>query len=116
MSEQQITVMPRRDEIDIRLPVACSLTEQDLAQRAAESGRELFAFAAQTEELGDGYTWRFSGDGDWHARLLEFVTAERRCCRFFQIELVFAPGLGPISLSLRGPEGTKAFLRQTFGV
>jgi hypothetical protein len=71
-------------------------------------------FAEQVGELPDGYTWRFPGDGDWHAKLLEFVAAERRCCGFFRIELVFEPGLGPMSLTLRGPDGTKTFISETF--
>ena len=46
--------------------------------------------------------------------LLDFVTAERRCCGFFRIELAFEPGLGPVSLALRGPDGTKAFITEAF--
>lgn len=94
--------------------VACSLGEQALAHRGQEVARDLFAFAERVDELPDGYAWRFPGDGEWHATLLDFVAAERRCCAFFRIELVFAPGLGPVSLTLRGPDGTKAFIAETF--
>src|SRR3954466_12394117 len=94
--------------------VACSLTEQGLAKRGQALARDLFAFAEQVEELPDGYAWRFPGEGDWYARLLDFVVAERRCCSFFRIDLVYEPGLGPVTLSLRGPEGTKAFVSETF--
>jgi hypothetical protein len=99
---------------DTSMVVACSLSEQDLAQRGQELARGLFAFAERVEELPDGYVWHFPGDGAWHAKLLDFVAAERRCCGFFRIELVFEPGLGPVSLSLRGPEGTKGFISETF--
>lgn len=95
-------------------PIACSLEEEALALRSQEVGRGLFAFAEQVEELSDGYAWRFSGDGGWHVKLLEFVAAERRCCSFFRIELVFEPDLGPVWLTLRGPEGTNAFIREVF--
>jgi hypothetical protein len=94
--------------------VACSLSEQDLAQRSLEVARDLFAFAEHVDELPDGYVWRFPGDGAWHAKLLDFVAAERRCCAFFRIELDFEPGLGPVSLTLRGPDGAKAFITGTF--
>ena len=94
--------------------VACSLSEEELAQRGQEVARDLFAFAEQIDELPDGYAWRFPGDGEWHAKLLDFVAAERRCCGFFRIELDFEPGLGPVSLSLRGPDGAKAFIAKTF--
>jgi hypothetical protein len=107
MSENTTPVEPS-------LAVTCSLSEQDLAHRSQEVGRELFASAEQVEELPDGYIWRFPGHGDWHPKLLEFVAAERHCCGFFRIELAFAPSLGPVTLSLRGPEGTKAFISKVF--
>jgi hypothetical protein len=96
------------------LAVACSLSEQELTQRSQEVARDLFAFAEQVEELPDGYAWRFPGDGEWHARLLDFVAFERRCCGFLRVELVFEPGLGPVTLSLRGPDGIKPFISETF--
>jgi hypothetical protein len=94
--------------------VACSLSEQGLAQRGQAVARDLFAFAERVDELPDGFAWRFPGDGEWQTKLLEFVAAERRCCGFFRIELIFEPGLGPVSLSMRGPDGTKAFIGETF--
>ena len=94
--------------------VACSLSEQELAHRSQKLARDLFAIAEQVGELPDGYAWRFPGDGEWPNKLLVFVTAERRCCGFFRIELVFEPGLGPVLLSLRGADGTKAFIAETF--
>ncbi len=99
---------------DATTVVACSLGEREQAERGRALARDLFAFAEQVDELPDGYTWRFPGDGGWHAKLLDFVAAERRCCGFFRIELVFEPGLGPVALTLRGPEGTKAFIAETF--
>ena len=96
--------------------VACSLSERDLAQRSQKLARDLFAFAEQVDELPDGYTWCFPGDGVWHEKLLDFVAAERRCCGFFRIELAFEPGLGPVWLTLRGPDGTKDFISESFGI
>jgi hypothetical protein len=104
------------DTIDrtITSTVVCSLSEQELASRSQELAHDLFAHAEHVDELPDGCVRRFPGDGDWHSKLLEFVAAERRCCGFFRIELVFAPGLGPVLLTLRGPDGTKAFISETF--
>ncbi len=99
--------------LDASTLIACSLGEEELRQRQAVA-RDLFALAQHVDELPDGYAWRFPGEGDWQARLLDFVAAERRCCGFFRIELVFEPGLGPVVLSLRGPPGTKAFIEETF--
>ena len=102
--------------MDTDTAVACSLSEQDLARRSQELARDLFAYAEHVDELPDGYVWRFPGDGEWHTRLLDFVASERRCCSFFRIELVFESELGPVWLTLRGPDGTKAFINETFVV
>ena len=105
--------MENGNELASSATIACSLSGQDLSQRQAVA-RDLFALAQQVEELPDGYAWRFPGEGEWQVRLLDFVAAERRCCGFFRIELVYEPGLGPVTLTLRGPEGTRAFIEQTF--
>ncbi|MFN8590053.1 MAG: hypothetical protein U0031_01245 [Thermomicrobiales bacterium] len=94
--------------------MACTLSEQELAQRSQEVGRGLFSCADRVEELPDGYRWTFPGAGAWQAQLLEFISAERRCCGFFDIALTFAPNLGPLTLTLRGPDGTKPFIARTF--
>jgi hypothetical protein len=96
------------------LPVACGLGEAELAARSEELRRDLFAAAEETRELPDGYAFRFPVAAEWVAKLLAFVEAERRCCSFFRIELVFEPNLGPIWLRLTGPEGTKTFIGQAF--
>lgn len=96
--------------------VACSLAEVELAGRSQELARGLFAFAERVEERETGYAWRFPGEGEWHAALLDFVAVERRCCSFFRMELLFEPGLGPVWLTLLGPDGTKALIRQAFGI
>jgi len=94
--------------------VACSLSEVELAERSHDLARDLFAFAEHVDELPDGYSWLFPGADARLAKLLDFVASERRCCGFFRIELVFEPGLGPVRLTLRGPDGTKAFITETF--
>ncbi|MBA3414665.1 MAG: hypothetical protein H0U10_05510 [Chloroflexia bacterium] len=95
-------------------PVACSLGERDLAERGEALRRGLFTAADERRELADGYAFRFPGTEETAAAVLAFVAAERRCCTFFRIELAIEPGLGPIWLALRGPAGTKAFVRAAF--
>ena len=65
-------------------------------------------------ELEDGYEFAFPGDAGWAVRLVEFVVAERSCCPFFRFELDFRPGGGEILLRVRGPEGTRQFVREAF--
>ena len=95
--------------------VACSLDEAALATRSEELRRDLFALAEETRELADGYTFRFPVRDGLTAKLLDFIEAERHCCSFFRIELVFEPQLGPLWLRLTGPEGTKSFIRGLLG-
>lgn len=94
--------------------VACALSDRDRSERAATLTRELFGGADAREELADGYAWRFAGDAGVLAKIADFIAAERTCCTFFRFEIEAEPGLGPIWLRLRGPGGTKAFLRDHF--
>ncbi len=97
------------------VPVACGLDDAALVARSEEVRRDLFAITEETRELAGGYAYRFPAEIGWAAKLLDFVEAERRCCSFFRFELAFEPNLGPIWLRLTGPEGTKPFIRRTFG-
>jgi hypothetical protein len=94
------------------LPIACSLSSEELETRGEDVAR-LFALVEEVEELTDGYSFRFPAQRDLSARLLDFVLFERECCPFFTFELRFEPGLGPTWLSLRGPEGVKQFVAES---
>jgi hypothetical protein len=96
------------------IPIACSLDDPELARRAEQVKREVFAGAAERIELENGYAFRFPGDDAWKARIEEFIATERRCCPFFRFEVTYDPGLGPILLRLTGPEGTKQFIESAF--
>ncbi len=97
-----------------QLPIACELPEERLEPRREELSRELFDACELVRELEDGYEFVFRDEPGRLAELARFVATERECCRFFAFELLFATDLGPITLRLRGPEGTKEFLRGCF--
>jgi hypothetical protein len=88
-------------------PVACNLSQEDLARRRDEIVVPLFSARQEAQELPDGYALRFPGDEVWATRLLALIALERSCCPFFTFELVFEPQQGPLWLCLRGPTGTK---------
>lgn len=94
----------------VNLPIACSLPEPGLAARQEEAS-SLLRLSLRTEELEDGYAFEFDGAAETARQLVDFISAERSCCRFFLFELVFQPGEGSILLRVRGPEGTKEFVR-----
>src|SRR5918994_1726510 len=95
-------------------PIACLLSEREAAIRGEELAGGLFAAVEEVAELLDGYAYRFSGDGSQLEPLLEFITAERRCCPFLTFELAFEPHGGPLWLRLRGSQPVKALIAVAF--
>lgn len=94
------------------VPIACSLTANELVTRGEEID-DLFTGVQQAQELTDGYALRFPGTSTWPQRVLDFIQGERDCCLFFTFELLFLPNQGPIWLHIRGPEGVKAIVMDT---
>jgi hypothetical protein len=100
--------------IATQLPISCELSEGGQRSRKEEISRELFSGCKDVRELEDGYEFVFPGGEEWIERLARFVSEERKCCRFFAFELLFEPDLGPVSLRMCGPAGTKEFLAGQF--
>lgn len=96
------------------LAIACKLSEAQQAVREEELARDIFSNCQEVAELADGYAFRFRGDAEWAAKLIEFIAFERKCCPFFTFELAFEPQEGPMWLRLKGPEGVKSFIEQNF--
>lgn len=93
------------------LPIACNLPEPGFAARRKEV-HEVLRRSLRMEELEDGYVFEFDGAPETATRLVDFINAERSCCPFFLFELAFQPGERSIWLRVRGPEGTKEFVRE----
>jgi hypothetical protein len=91
-----------------QLPIACSLSEPKLAERRGEL-EELFEGCLRMDELDDGYEFPFPGSEERAAGLTKFVVFEGGCCPFFIFELEAGP------IRLRGPEGVKGIIAETFG-
>ena len=95
---------------DRDLPLACSLSPDQLHERSLENGT-LFARAQSAQELADGYCYTFPADDA--ADLLAFILAERDCCPFFTFELTFPSPHRAIQLAVRGQDGVKEILRRS---
>jgi hypothetical protein len=91
------------------LPIVCTLDAETLDTRRENLLPGLIAAADACEELPEGWRLRFP-QPDILPRLLQVVDAERKCCRFLQFEVIVAPDLGPIWLTVTGPPGTREFL------
>jgi hypothetical protein len=70
----------------------------------------------ETKELPDGYGFRLDSAKISLPDLAEWISAERKCCNFFDFELELQRNDGPLWLKLHGKDGVKAFMRQEFGV
>lgn len=91
-------------------PIICTLTPAELAARRADLLPGLAARAIGVESLSDGIRLEFTTTEGILIDLARAIEAERRCCRFLTFALTAAPDLGQVSLEIRGPAGTAAFL------
>jgi hypothetical protein len=85
-------------------------------QRQHELTVKLAGARVETKELADGYAFRVVSNAVSIAELGEWVTAERKCCPFFDFEIEAERDGGPLWLKLRGREGVKAFIQSEFGI
>jgi hypothetical protein len=87
------------------------LSDAELRKRVATLVARFESAVLATEELPDGYVFRVPGDKKWMAVVWETIVAERECCPFLTFELTAQPNMGPVSVRVTGPAGTKDFLK-----
>jgi len=92
------------------LPIACTLTADELRAGAADLLPGLIAAARDVTALTDGVRLNFAPDDGAIARIAAVIERERRCCAFLRFTLVVPPGGGAVSLEVTGPEGTRELL------
>ena len=93
------------------IPEACCLSNEELRSREATLLAQFKSALLTTEELTDGYLFRIPGDKKWLAVAAELIAAERECCPFLRFELTAEPAMGPVTVRMTGPGGTKGFLK-----
>ncbi len=92
--------------------LTCSLSDPAKVERRAELRAAFIPAIERTEELENGYAFQFAGkDAEL---VLDFVAFERDCCTFFSFVIELAPKNGPVTLTMSGQEGTKAFIQTAF--
>ena len=94
-----------------RLPVACSLSTTEFTAREASLLAQFRSRTLETKELQEGYAFQLPGDGKSIELIAELMVAERECCPFLAFELAAEPNMGPVTVRVIGPTGTKEFLR-----
>ena len=101
--------------MDDEIPVACCLSDEEMRNREATLLAQFRSAVVTTEEVSDGYLFRIPGDKKWIALAAELIAAERECCPFLRFELAADPGMGPVTLRMTGPSGTKEFIKSFLG-
>ena len=86
----------------------------DQRERWVEVAMQVYSAVEEVRELPDGYACRLPGDAAMLVKAAEYVSLDRMCCQFVRWSLVIESSVGPMWLHLTGPEGTKAYVRQTF--
>jgi hypothetical protein len=92
------------------LPIACTLTPEELRRGREALLPGVIARAEAHERLADGFRFRFTADAELMAAIAGMIDAERRCCRFLRFQLTAEPDEGPVWLEVTGPPGTDEFL------
>jgi hypothetical protein len=92
-------------------PVLCRLTDSEFRKREATLLAQFKRTVVATEELPDGYVFHVPGDKKSTGVVWEAIVAERECCPFLTFELTAQPNMGPVSVRVTGPAGTKDFLK-----
>jgi hypothetical protein len=62
----------------------------------------------ERRELDNGYAFRLLSQKISLLEIAEWVTLERRCCRFFNLQIEAEPNDGPIWLRMTGAGGANA--------
>ncbi len=94
-----------------RFPVACRLRDSEFRRREATLLAQFKRAVVATEELPDGCVFHVPGDRKCMEVVWETILAERECCPFLTFELTAQPNMGPVSVRVTGPAGTKDFLK-----
>ncbi len=70
----------------------------------------------ESTELPDGFAFRLQSAKLSLPELAEWISAESKCCPFFDFEIELERNNGPLWLKLRGRDGVKQFMRSELSI
>jgi hypothetical protein len=77
--------------------------------------RKLMSAREESRELDNGYAFKFAAAKIPLMEIAEWITFERRCCPFFNLQIEAEPNDGPIWLRMTGATGVKQFILSEIG-
>jgi hypothetical protein len=99
------------EDVEVEIPTYCGADEDEVERRKPNVVAMMEALE-DVEPLEDGYRFVFGGDDETLARVTTFLRNERRCCPMADFELTCSGKEEPITLTMRGPEGMQADIRE----
>lgn len=111
-----ILVQPEKQVTTVRNKFYCNIKALTVEQRARHKSltEKLMAVRKETVETEKGYEFQFSPAEVSLTELAEWVTAESKCCPFFDFHIDLEREGKLACLRLTGEEGIKAFIRAEF--
>jgi hypothetical protein len=99
-------------------PLVCNMSALDSEGRKRHKviSERMRAAVKETQDLPDGYAFRFPAEQDTILLVSEFIARERLCCPFLKFELIAEQNDGPLWLRLRGREGAKEVIKAELGM
>lgn len=99
----------------MELPIACTLTEAEMAERRRTILNSVRSAVLGVTSLPLGYSYRFAPASEVLADLARLVDLERRCCSFLTFRIVVESGNQPICLEITGLAEAKAIIADMLG-
>ena len=100
-----------------RTAFVCNLGVMNPDERAGyvALSRKLMSAGEERRELADGYAFKLAAQKISLGEIAEWMTFERRCCPFFNLQIEAEPNDGPIWLRMTGVAGVKEFILSEIG-
>ncbi|GAA0269605.1 hypothetical protein [Halobacterium noricense] len=99
---------------DSKREVACTLTEEQEAERREEVRARLIDHYLGYEEHENGVVVRFDGTDESLEALAAFTSNELQCCSFAEYEIAVSLPYEETVLTVTGPDGTTEMFQDGF--
>ncbi len=102
---------------DIETAFVCNLGVMNPEERARyiALSRKLMSAREMRRELDNGYAFKLTTQKISLIEIAEWITFERRCCPFFNLQIEAEPNDGPTWLRMTGASGVKPFILSEIG-
>lgn len=97
---------------DSERDVACTLTDEEKAERPDEVQSVLTSRYVGYEERENGVDVRFDGADESLRAVARFTANELRCCSFAEYDITVSPPYEETVLTVTGPDGTRRLFRE----